>query len=486
MHLIRTEALYHRLPTWMQNAALSVYGIAWRNERLGGAFDATAREFRDHETWSPAAFEAYQIAQLRRVLVEAWDLVPYYREKWNAAGIRRGDLQIFSLKELPLIPATPKDDLRRDPDAFVVTPLRGNRRLRRYRTSGSTGTPIVSIYTPEGHRRFIAAREARSFNWADVSLRMPRAMVGGRMIIPHGSGAPYYRYNRAERQVYFSAFHIGPATAGSYVEGFNRFRPPVLTGYAHSYYVLARLMAEQQLSLCYRPAALILSSEKISPDMRRLMEQTFKVRVFEEYGSVENCVLATECKDGHLHVSPDFGILEIVNDEGNPVPVGSEGRILGTAFLNEAQHLIRFDLGDRGIWSSQTCSCGRNHLPILQEVVGRAQDVVITPAGKEVQMLQAVFASLPNIVEAQIVQEKLDFIRVRVVASTELGQTERRVIEKKLIERLGQIRIEIEQIPALERTERGKFRPVVSKLTGQDIQKARDAATARVRIAGSV
>ena len=33
-----------------------------------------------------------------------------------------------------------------------------------------------------------------------------------------------------------------------------------------------------------------------------------------------HCVLATECERGRLHVSPDFGIVEIVDDAGEPLP----------------------------------------------------------------------------------------------------------------------------------------------------------------------
>jgi hypothetical protein len=148
------------------------------------------------------------------------------------------------------------------------------------------------------------------------------------MIVPKpDSPPPFYRYNRAERQVYLSAYHLSPKSVASYVEGLNRYHPQVLTGLAHSHYLLARLMSEAGLRLDYRPLAAVLGSEKVWPHMRTVISEVLRTPVFEEYGSVENCVLATECAAGNLHVSPDFGLLEVLNaDGGRGAPRGAGGR----------------------------------------------------------------------------------------------------------------------------------------------------------------
>ena len=264
----------------------------------------------------------------------------------------RGDLARLDAAGLAALPVTSKHDLRRDPDAFVASAVRRRERLHRYSTSGSTGTPITAICTSDAHRRFLAARDVRSFGWAGASIRFPRAMVGGRMVVPRADSAgPFHRYNFAERQVYFSAYHISPSHVPAYVQGFNRYRPRLLTGYAHSYFFLARMMLAQGLQLDYRPDCLVLSSEKLTAEMKRVISLAFRARPFEEYGSVENCALATECEAGGMHVNPDFGVVEIVDERGAPVPPGVPGRILATGLLNEAQPLIRYDLGDIASWS---------------------------------------------------------------------------------------------------------------------------------------
>jgi len=451
------ESIYPYVPVWAQNLGISLFGLTYRRERLGGNFDRHVAGFRERDRWSCGQMDEYVERELRRVLLRAFDHVPYYRKHWQ---VSRQELERIPLADLPV---TPKSDLRARPDEFIAQDCR--RGLQRYSSSGSTGTPVTLVCTAEDHRRYIAAREVRSFGWAGTSIRRPRSMIGGRRVVP-GSAArmPFYRYNWAEQQVYFSAYHIAPAHVADYVAGFNRHRPELLTGYAYSHYLLARMMNEQGVTLDYEPTAAVLSSEKLTAEMKRVIKQALRTRAFEEYGAVENCLLATECEEGRLHVSSDFGVLEIVDAAGKPVSPGVEGRVVCTSLLSEAQSLIRYEVGDVAIWAKTGCACGRDHLPVLEEVVGRLEDVVVGPDGRELVRFHWVFVDLPNVLEGQVVQEALDRLTLKVVVRDGFGAMEERVIRERFAERLGTMQVQIEVVPEIPRTERGKFRAVISKL----------------------
>jgi phenylacetate-CoA ligase len=460
------EQFYNSAPVLVQNLGISLYGLAWRRERLGGDFGKHVAGFSERDRWSPDRMQEYLGAELRKRLFHAFEQVPYYNEKWTKVGLTHNDILRVRLADLQQLPVTPKGDFRSSPDSFVARDVARKHRLHRYYSSGSTGTPVTHICTSDGHRRFIAAREVRSFGWAGTSIRKPRAMIGGRMVVPHSvAPPPYYRYNLAERQVYFSAYHLAPAHVANYVEGFNKYRPCVFTGYAYSYYILARMMLDQGLSLNYKPEALVLCSEKLTPDMKSVLQRVFQARAYEDYGAVENCCLATECEHGSLHVSPDFGIIEVVDANGRSVLPGKEGRILCTGLQNFAQPLIRYEIGDVGILSTGGCPCGRNHLPVLQEVVGRLEDVVIGADGREMVRFHGIFIDLPHVLEGQVVQEAIDRFRVRVVTSEGFGDVDRKLIQQRFVDRLGQVQVQIEQVEELKRTERGKFRAVISNLS---------------------
>ena len=233
------------------------------------------------------------------------------------------------------------------------------------------------------------------------------------------------------------------------------------------------MMLEQGLRLDYEPEALVLSSEKLTTEMKEVIGRAFGARAYEEYGAVEQCVLLTECESGNLHVNSDFGMVEIVDAAGQPVPAGTEGRMLCTGLLNEAQPLIRYDIGDTGVLSEEPCACGRHHLPVLKEITGRLEDAVVCRDGRVLVRFHGIFVGLPHVIEGQVIQESLDHIRIRVVATEAFGPKQEEIIRHRVAEeRLGPMRVDIERTAEIERTERGKFRAVICKLTPEQRAQA--------------
>jgi phenylacetate-CoA ligase len=460
--------IYPHLPVPVQNAGISAYGYLYKRERFGREFAPTLAGFEERERWDAERFRAYTTEALRRALARAAD-APFYRDAWRAAGLSPDHVAEITPDTLHRLPIVRKESLRRAPAAFVPDrggPIRG---MLSYQSSGSTGTPIRVFCTAADQQRFAAAREARSYRWAGTSILRPRAMIGGQPIVPTAHARPpYYRYNRAERQVYFSAYHLAPHHIADYVEGFDRYRPESVTGYAFSQFLLARCMLEQGLRFRVPPGSAITSSEKLTDRMRAMIQEAWGCRAYEEYGSVENVGLATECEAGSLHVSPDFGVVEIVDDDGAPVPAGTEGRIVCTGLLNEAQLLIRYEVGDTAAWAREPCACGRDHLPVITGVTGRIEDVVVGPDGRELVRFHGIFIGLPFVLEGQVIQEALDRFTVRAVTEDGFGEEQVRMIRQRFEARLGKVDVTVERVSELERTGRGKLRAVISHVTRGD------------------
>ena len=87
-----SEKLYSHLPVWMQHVGISLYGISWRQERMGGMFATYVAEFTARDRISPDAMNAYTTQELRKLVLHAYENVPYYRQKWHTLGIEGGDL----------------------------------------------------------------------------------------------------------------------------------------------------------------------------------------------------------------------------------------------------------------------------------------------------------------------------------------------------------------------------------------------------------
>ncbi len=409
------------------------------------------------DRWSADQWATWQRAELRGLLAHAAAHVPYYQSTWTKrekASARAGQLH-----ELPILTKQP---LRADPRQFLSDDIRPRRPLV-FHTSGSTGTPIATMWTVDEYRDAMAIREVRSAGWAGVSFRLPRATFSGRMVVPDPqSSGPFHRYNVFERQVYLSPFHLRRENAPAYIEALRTHGVRWLTGYAVSYFLLARFILEDKLAV---PAldAVITTSEKVTPHMRAVMEEAYKCRVFEEYSTVENAVFASECEAGRLHVSPDWGIIEILRADGTPARPGEEGRVVATCLRRRYQPMIRFELGDAAVWDDSSCSCGRA-MPLLREVSGRIEDVVVGPDGRQMVRFHGIFTDQPHVREAQVIQETLDVLRIKVVAVGDFGSADVDDIRARIQQRLGQVTVLVEIVDEIPRTNAGKFQAVISRL----------------------
>ena len=93
-------------------------------------------------------------------------------------------------------------------------------------------------------------------------------------------------------------------------------------------------------------------------------------------------LFAIECEmhDG-LHVQPEFGVMEIVGDDGEALPEGRFGRIIATGLQNYGIPLVRCEVGEVSARIGGSCGCGRT-LPRLAAVTAKAEDPVVTPEGR--------------------------------------------------------------------------------------------------------
>jgi phenylacetate-coenzyme A ligase PaaK-like adenylate-forming protein len=454
------DRIYEISPVWMQQVGVTAYGIAWKRRRYGGRFPEVLREFISREKYSRVEWTAYQTQQLRQLLTHSQRLVPYYREAFSSVGLSVQDLGQFKLRDLLQLPLVDKETIRAVPSQFMAANV-SQKQLHTYLTSGSTGTPLAINFSSQMHQSWTAAYEARCRRWAGVNHKMKRAMIGGRVVVPKAeSRPPFWRYNLSEKQLYMSAFHISPANAKTYVEALNSYKPDYLVGYASSHFFLARLICEMGL-VVHRPKAVLVSSEKLTDDMRQTIQQAYGCQVFDGYSGVEVCCLASECEYHQLHVSPDVGLIELLDKSGVPVASGEVGEIVATGFLNFAQPLIRYRTGDEAIASNQPCPCGRN-LPVLKELVGRLEDTVIGADGREMVRFHGIFVGLPKIRQGQVVQKSLSDFTLRLVVDHGFDDGDRHTIQERMKHRLGKINLTFEYVDRIESTERGKMRAVIS------------------------
>jgi phenylacetate-CoA ligase len=457
------EKIYYHLPLFLQNIAISIFGLHWHYRRYGGIFNKELVESRKREYYTKNEWEDYQEEQLRKLLIHSFDTVPYYRKLFSELGFKREELMSFTPDRLKEIPLLNKDTYRKLGTSELLSEKR-EPHCQFLSSSGSTGTPTKTLYSTRMHQKYFAIFDARIYNWAGLDYKVPRGMIGGRKILRRGhSKGPYYRYNIVEKQTYFSAFHISSDTAADYIRGMKRNRVEYMTGYASSNYFLARFIEEKGLK-APQMRAVLTSSEMLTTEMRDTFERVYGCKTFDSYNGVEATCLVSECEHGRLHISPDVGIVEILNEKGEPCAPGETGEVVTTGLLNFNQPLIRYRMGDLLRMSvDQSCPCNRQ-MPVVEEIVGRIEDTVIGADGREMVRFHGIFYDIPAIVEGQIIQNTLTGFEVKLVTSQPLSKESLRLINKRMKSQLGEINLKINIVDSIPRNANGKFVAVISNI----------------------
>lgn len=456
--------IYPRLPVFAQNWAISVYGYMWRQRRFGGIYKQELRGFIEREGYTAQQWRDYQTLQLRRLLIHAFETVPFYRERYGSLGFTKARFERFELEDISKLPYLSKDELRQ----FGTTSLLSAKREKGgqfFASSGSTGTPVKILYSHAFHQRMNAAMEARVRHWAGVDGNTPRGMIGGRRILPSAENIPpYFRYNYFERQTYFSAYHISLKNAKNYLQGIEKYGVRYMTGYAMSNYFLASLFEELNLDVPGMQAV-ITSSEKLTPAMRKTMENVYRCRTYDSYSGVENCGLISESPEAELLVNPDVGFMEFLDSKGLPVSPGEEGEIISTGFLNYDQPLIRYKIGDNAVTALHLIGQEGREMPLIQEISGRTEDGIITKDGRKMVRFHGIFIDLPHVIEGQIIQRDYEYFIINIVAVKGFQQEEENIIRARMKTQVGEAStIEIIQVKEIPRTSNGKFKSVISEL----------------------
>ena len=457
----RAQRIYDHLPPSVRAGVVGAYGVwllAWRS---GRETERQRREALERERWDRDALANWQRRRLQELLGRAATGVPYYRRYWESIG----GLNTRAWTALDNWPLLSKIAVHRDPAAFIAD---GRHRwcMYRLRTSGTSGTPVTVWRSRPAMQLRQALMTARVLDWNGISASDPWATFGGRLVAPaRQTEPPFWVWDAPQKLLYMSSYHLTASNAAAYLDAMRARRITYVKGYTSALYSLARLVLEMDLRDRVPGLRLaVTTSEPLHDYQRKSMESAFRSRVVQAYGVMEDVVSASECEHGSLHLWPEVGFVEVLKDTSDePAAFGEVGRLVCTG-LNQDMPLVRYEIGDRGALAAGGCVCGRS-LPVLETIDGRIEDVIVLPDGRRISRLGLVFHGSIPLREAQIVQERLDFVRVLVVPEPEFSSETEDLIKHRMHARLGEeISVHVEVVADIPRGPNGKFRSVVSRV----------------------
>ena len=386
------------------------------------------------ERMSRAQLTALQQEKLIRMIRYTAANNAFHRERYRRAGI---DPETFrGIEDMPRVPMMSKTDFRDQyPDGMCCVPKK--RIVEMHQSSGSTGTPVVMLYTMNDIRVW-GECVGRCYRMAgaepgDVLQITPTlGLFNGGLGCFHGGRA--------------AEMFIVPASSGNTVRQIkliNDFQTKVLVAVV-SYGSRIMEVAEEMKVKMPSLKIGIFGAEAFSDGMKEKLRNGLGIDVFDVYGMTETGGIGTlgqDCPEHcGIHLWEDHFYVEVIDPAtGEILPDGREGELVVTSLSSEAIPVIRFRTGDlTSVISRETCACGRTHLR-LAPITARRDDMIIIKGvncfPKQIeQSLLKVKGVLPNY---QILLDEVNGVtNMHIKVEAEPGVTGY-MVEKQLKEDLG-------------------------------------------------
>jgi phenylacetate-CoA ligase len=313
---------------------------------------------------------ALQLQRLKWSLRHAYDQVPHYRAKFDAAGVHPDDLS--TLDDLRRFPFTTKADLR-ETYPFGMFAVPRSEIVRIHASSGTTGKPTVVGYT----RRDIDT-------WADLvarSLRAAGARPGDLVHVSYGYGlftGGLGAHYGAER-LGLTVVPFGGGQTEKQVQLITDFRPDIIMVTPSYMLAIADEFERQGLDPAASSLRLgVFGAEPWTHEMRLELERRMGIDAVDIYGlsEVMGPGVANECietKDGPT-IWEDHFFPEVIDPvSGEPLPDGEEGELVFTSLTKEALPIIRYRTRDLTRLLPGTARTMRR----MQKITGRSDDMMI-------------------------------------------------------------------------------------------------------------
>lgn len=393
---------------------------------IAGIFEL--KKLKVHDRWTREELVKFQHQQLSSLVRHAIRHSPFYQELYRNI---KTDQKIV-LNDLPIIN---KATMMEKFDHFVTDPRLKLRELQahigqltrdeyylgEYRvltTSGSSGVKGIFVFNRKEWSTVLAAN-FRGGLTAGISARPLKRL----RVAWIGANSPMHisyrmafssEMSRLKMQRLFATSSIGDLT-----DALNTFQPEMLVSYPS----IASLLAIEQLEghLNIHPQVVETGAEVRTNEMELKIREAWGVTPFNIYLTTEGGAVNVDCSFHRgIHIFEDLSIVEVVDEQNQPVPDGLPGyKVLITNLFNFTQPLIRYEIFDMLTMSPEPCPCGRP-FRLITMVEGRSDDIVYlqTPQGRDVPVhpihFENVMGMLHEIKEYCVVH-KADGINISIV-----------------------------------------------------------------------
>lgn len=424
----------------------------------GNRIRAYLREMKQTQYASLETLHILRETRLKQLLHAYVAGVPAYQN----LGITDEDIEKDPWAVFRAIPILKKSAFQNDPQRFLNTKYDRSRLILNV-TGGSTGEPVkffMDRYTVEHYE----AARWRGLSWWGITPGSRSVMIWGNPIelSQEQQHSARWKDHLLKNRTILSAYDLTEENVTQYVRFLNRYQPEYLYGYASALETFARLMEPSREKLRLKHLkAVVSTSETLSDFRRQSIGDTFACPVLNEYGARDAGILGYECRCGHLHITAENCILEVVDPVTlEPAAPGQSGLVVTTDLNNLAMPRLRYLLGDTATLSPKAeCLCGVT-LPTIQSLDGREDAIFELPDGKLVHgnFVNQLSRKYHTIRQFQLIQTSVDRAELRVVICEQGMPKEVEAFRRDVAGFMPGVEVKAVVVPRIEPSKSGKFR----------------------------
>lgn len=335
------------------------------------------------------------------------------------------------------------------------------------KTSGSSGDPFIFAKDKLSHALTWAVIQDR-FSWYGLNFNSSlQARFYGIPLDKNG----YYKERFKDffsKRIRFSIFDLSDNTFKEVVQSFKKYPFKYINGYTSAIVQFAKYLNRENIilsNICPTLTSCVVTSEMLFDTDKKLMNAQFGVPIINEYGASELDLIAFQNPKEEWQINSETLYVEILDNADNVLPHGKEGRVVITSLFNKAHPFIRYDIGDIGMLSKNSTL---KH-PILENLIGRTNDIVVLPSGKKAAGLtfyyitKSIIENDGNVKEFVIEQMSINEFKVLYVSSEMLMDEKLAEIKKEMESYLEKgLSINFERVEKLKRSKSGKLKQFTS------------------------
>lgn len=406
--------------------------------------------------------KARQDRLVHKTMKNAYERVPYYREKFDELGLTPDDFKCT--EDLVKFPIMTRKDLREwmqsefeaRPDEVADWEI--------FSTSGSSGVPLKFALT---HRE----AACMNANWIRVLMFAGYRPLRGKMLSfltthskvdPNKGDSWVQKLGFMRRKIVPEHHYVGEGMR-DLINLVNDYKPDCLC-FRKNVLVRMALYAKNHGMKIHQPTVYTPVSEMVDDMTRKLLLETYGPGLMDAYGCNETGSCAVRLPGSELYyIYADTHVLNLVDEEGN---LTDDGRVIGTTLYKKDFPIINYEIGDTA------ASVDIDGLRYIKVIRGRTNDMVKHADGAETSATELM--KIPNgitgIAQFRYVQTAIDEIHILLVKDPGDKSHSKEDIEafyeKKVEELYGrpEYKLVFEWMEEIPPDENGKMRCFICKV----------------------